>query len=211
MDLYRTPLLTARETARALAMPESTLDAWLAHRGSDPLVHAVPPEKPGWPRVPFVGIVEALVLRSLRDLGMTMTEIRRAAEIVRSEFEDPYALAQRRIATDGVGIFVRLADDAVIHGRDRQAAIGEVIGRHLRYITWDGSGRPRSLRLPQYPSNAQVVIDPRFAWGAPVLARSRVPVDGIVTSWRTGESMTTIAEEYGLSADAVEDVLRHAA
>ena len=76
MDRYRTPLLTARETARALRMPESTLDTWLASPADSPLVHAVVPEKRGWPRVPFVGVIEAYVLRALRDLGMRMEDIR---------------------------------------------------------------------------------------------------------------------------------------
>ena len=63
-DVYRTPLLTARETARHLRMPESTLNVWLAKPSTAPLVHSVTPEKRGWPRVPFVGIIEAYVLRS---------------------------------------------------------------------------------------------------------------------------------------------------
>jgi hypothetical protein len=127
VDRYRTPLLTARETARVLKMPESTLDTWLASPAKAPLVHAVIPDKRGWPRVPFVGIIEAYVLRSLRDLGLHMDDIRKAAEIARREFNDPYALAQERIATDGVGIFVRLADESIIHARDRQQAFREVI------------------------------------------------------------------------------------
>lgn len=211
MDRYRTPLLTARETARVLKMPESTLDSWLATSEHDALVHGVAPEKRGWPRVPFVGIVEAFVLRSLRDLGISMADVRRAADIVRQEFRDPYALAKERIATDGIRVFVRLADESIIHARDRQAAIEEVLRGHLRYITWDASGEPRSLRLPQYPDEAAVVIDPDFAWGAPVLARTKAPIDGMVALWRTGESMTSIAEEYGLPVSAVEDVLRQAA
>ena len=211
IDKFTTPLLTARETARHLKMPESTLDEWLAQPVGEPLVHAVEPEKRGWPRVPFVGIIEAYVLRSLREMGLAMRDIREAARIVRSEFQNPYALAHERIATDGVTIFVRLADDSVIHVRDHQLAIGDVIPRFLRNITWDQSGHPTSLRLPQYPPDAVVVIDPRFGWGAPVLAASKVPVDALVSLWRTGQSMSEIADEYGLPASTVENVLRQAA
>jgi hypothetical protein len=113
-DIYTTPLLTAREAARYLKMPESTLDSWLADTSGTPLVHAVSPERRGWPRVPFVGIIEAYVLR---ELGFTMPDIRRAADLARSEFKDPYALANERIATDGIGLFVRVADESVVHAR----------------------------------------------------------------------------------------------
>ena len=62
IDYYSKPILTARETSRYLGMPESTLDVWLLDRGKSPLVHAVQPERRGWPRVPFVGVIEAYVL-----------------------------------------------------------------------------------------------------------------------------------------------------
>lgn len=211
LDTYTTPLLTAREAARYLKMPESTLDAWLVDGARPSLVHAVRPERRGWPRVPFVGIIEAYVLRTLRELGFSMPEIRRAADLVRSEFDDPYALASERIASDGVGLFVRVADESVVHARDRQGAFSEVIAEYLTYITWDSDGSPARLRLPQYPAQAEVVIDPRFGWGAPVLAKSKVPVDSLVSLWRTGESISLVAEEFDLPANVVEDVLRQAA
>lgn len=123
-----------------------------------------------------------------------------------------FALAKQRIATDdGIRVFVRLADQQVIHARDQQAAIAEVMAGHLRYITWDSAGDPRTLRLPQYPARAAVIIDPDYAFGAPVLAESKTPVEGIVDLWRTGESMADIAEEYALTIGSVEDALRQAA
>ena len=93
IDKYRDPLLTPTETARHLQMPESTLYYWLAERAAgEPLVHRVTPEKRGWPSVPFIAVVEAYVLRSLRDLGLKKSKIRAAAEQVRHEFNTPYGL-----------------------------------------------------------------------------------------------------------------------
>lgn len=210
-DIYSTPILTARETAHYLKMPESTLDAWLASSHEQPLVHAVRPEKRGWPRVPFVGVIEAHVLRALRDLGMPMPDIRRAAELVRREFDDPYALARKRIATDGVALFVKMADNSLIHVRDRQVAIADVLSDYLTYIDWDDTGNPQRLRLRDFPEGADVIIDPRFGWGSPVLAESKIRVEDLVALWRTGEPIRAVADEYGLSVDLVEDVLRQAA
>ncbi len=208
---YSQPILTARETARYLNMPESTLDVWLLGRGQKPLVHAVYPEKRGWPRVPFVGVVEAYVLRALRDLAVPMAEIRRAAELVREEFDDPYALAHRRIATDGIALFVKMADESFVHARDRQLAFPELIREHLRYIEWNSKGEAQRLHLRHFPKSADVIIDPRFGWGSPVLGQSKVKVEDLVALWRQGERITTIADEYSLTIDVVEDVLRHAA
>lgn len=207
-DIYRTPLLTARETARHLDMPESTLDVWLAAPAGEPLVHGVVPMRRGWPRVPFVGIVEAYVLRSFRQLDVTMEDVRTAAQIIRTEFKDPYALASERMAYDGVALFVRLADRSVIQVRDKQGAFVEVLSDYLRYIKWDEGGRAQLLKLRKYPDDAEVVIDPRFGWGAPVLAKQKVPVDALYSLWRTGESMDVVAEEFGMSRNLVEDVCR---
>lgn len=211
LDVFRTPLLTARDTAGFLNMPESTLDRWLATPTDTPLVHAVMPERRGWPRIPFVGVVEAYVLRSLRDLGLRLKWIEDAARLVREEFDDPYALAQKRIATDGVAVFVRMADESLIQSHDRQEAIRVVLEHHLRYITWDSLGEPRRLRLPGYPPDADVIIDPAFAWGGPVLAESKVSVEALAQMWRAGETIAGIAEEYDLPELTVEHVLQRAA
>lgn len=209
VDIYRDPILTARETARYLDMPESTLDRWLAD--DDPLVHSVQPERRGWPRIPFVGVVEAYVLRAFRDLKVSMGEVRAAAGFVRQEFDDQYALASKRIATDGVALFVRLADENIIHPRSGQLAIRDILDQHLRYIEWNSAGTAQRIRLRQFPTSANVIIDPRFGWGTPVLGRSKVRVASLVELWRSGESMMGIANEYDLEVDVVEDVLRHAA
>lgn len=210
-DIYTTPILTARETARYLQMPESTLDRWLASKDAHPLVHAVTPDRRGWPRVPFVGVIEAYVLRGLRDLGMAMEEIHIAADLVRREFDDPYALARKRIATDGVTLFVRLADESIVHSPTRQLAMREVLQDYLRYIDWGKGGTAVRLHLHHFSATADVIIDPRFGWGSPVMADSKVRVDDIVDLWRAGERISAVAEEYGLSVDVVEDVLRSAA
>lgn len=211
MDIYNTPLLTARDAAAHLQMPESTLDLWLADNRQDiPLVHSVTPERRGWPRVPFVGLIEAHVLRSLRDLDFTMDEICRVAAIVRKEFDDPYSLAKKRIASDGASLFAELADKSLVN-QHHQGPFREVIADHLQFIHWDDEGKPSQLRLSQYPASAEVIIDPRFGWGRPVMAASKIPVSAVVDLWHSGEPMDVVASEFDLSRDVVEDICRIAA
>lgn len=211
MNIYTTPLLTARDAARHLRMPESTLDVWLRDDDhGEPLVHSVEPERRGWPRVPFAGLIEAYVLRTLRESGFNMGEIRRIAKILRSEFNDPFALATQRVATDGATLFALMADASLVN-QHRQAPIREVIDADLRFIRWNEDGKPKQLRLQQYPEGAEVVIDPRFGWGRPVIAASKVPVEAVVGLWQAGEPMDVVAAEFDLSRDVVEDICRVAA
>ena len=89
-----------------------------------------------------------------------MDEIRKAAELVRQEFDDPFALAHRRVVTDGVALFVKMADESYVHARDRQIAISNVLKEHLKHIDWGRDGNAKRLHLRDFPSAADVVIDP---------------------------------------------------
>lgn len=214
IDKLHDALLTPVDTARYLEIPRSTMYSWLAERAAGaPLVHSVPPVKRGWPSVPFVAVVEAYVLRSLREMGLRKDKIRVVAEQVRNEFGNPYGLADRRIATDGIDVFVHYLDsDELARMGDQQMPIREVIADYLQYIVWEPSDvYPARLRLSGYPAEAEVVIDPQYSWGAPVIARSKVPVDAVVGMWRAGESVDVVADEYGLTVAEVEAVVSVAA
>lgn len=212
VDKFHDPLLTPKETARHLAIPPSTLYYWLAEEaGGAPLVHRVVPERRGWPSVPFVAVVEAYVLRSLRDLGLRKHKIRDAAAAVREEFGTPYGLATKKIATDGVDIFLEYADGGLARVGDQQRPIREVLVDYLRYIGWDGEEEfPSRLKLRQYSDVAPVIIDPRFGWGAPVIESNHVPVDAVVNMWLAGDSLSDVAYEYDLLPEQVEAICRAA-
>ncbi|WP_405777317.1 hypothetical protein [Streptomyces sp. NBC_01538] len=95
------------ETASYLEIPQSTFTSWLKNKAAgSPLVHQVEPVRKGQPSVPFIAVAEAHVLRSLRYLGLRMSEIKEAAAAVRDAFDTPYGLVSQRIATDGVDIFI---------------------------------------------------------------------------------------------------------
>lgn len=212
VDKFHDPLLTPKETARHLQIPRSTLYYWLAEEADGtPLVHRVTPERRGWPSVPFVAVVEAYVLRSLRDLGLRKHKIRDAAEAVRREFKTPYGLATRKIVTDGVDIFLDYADGDIARVGDQQRPIREVLDGYLRYIGWDSNDEFAStLKLRQYPDVAPVIIDPRFGWGAPVIEANHVPVDAVVDMWLAGDSLEDVAFEYDLTPEQAESICRAA-
>ena len=108
-----------------------------------------------------------------------MDEIRKAAAIVRAEFDDPYALAKRRIATDERGLRPP-GRRVLIRARDHEHAIKDVLEYYLHDIDLDDTGTAIRLRLHDYPSSAEVVIDPGFGWGSPVLTANKVKVEDVV-------------------------------
>jgi uncharacterized protein (DUF433 family) len=214
VDKFTAPVMTPFEAATHLQIPERTMRRWLRPEdGRVPLVHSVSPERRGWPSLPFIALVEAYVLRALRDLGLRPRAIADAAEEVRREFGTEYGLATRRIATDGIDVFIHYLDsDELARAADRQIPIRGVVEDYLQYVTWDSDGFAQRLTLRLYdPAVAHVVIDPRFAWGAPIVEPAKVPVDAVVGMWRGGEPYRVVAEEYGLTVEQVQALIRVAA
>ena len=214
IDKFAVPLLTPFETAMHLQIPERTIHRWLQQKaGGHPLVHSIRPQRRGWPSVPFIALVEAYVLRALRNLGLPPHKISDAATTVRAEFGTEYGLATRKIATDGIDVFVYYADsDEIARAPDGQIPIRQVIENHLKYIAWDDDGYAKRLTLRQYdPAVAEVVIGPRFAWGAPIVEPAKVTVDTVLGMWRGGEPPNVVAHEYGLSIEQVQALIRVAA
>ncbi|MFJ5561104.1 DUF433 domain-containing protein [Streptomyces sp. NPDC093250] len=208
VDRFTDGLLTPTETASYLEIPQSTLAAWLRNEAAGaPLVHQVEPVRKGQPSVPFIAVAEAHVLRSLRSLGLRMSEIREAAAAVRDAFNTPYGLVSKRIATDGVDIFIDHGWEDLRRARDGQLPIQEVVSDYLRYLNWEpGDDFPSSLRLRQYPDSVPVVIDPRFGHGLPVVEANRVTVKSIIDLWEAGESVEDIAYDYDMTPEQVDEL-----
>lgn len=160
--------------------------------------------------MPFAALVEAFVLRALRnELGFTKRQIADTVADVRDTFGTDFALASKRIATDGIDIFIQHADDEFARVGDHQFLIRDVVGNYLRYITWDARGEfAARLKLPGFGDDADVVVDPRFAWGDPVVERNKVPIRAVVDLWAAGEPLSVVAEEYGLTIPEAEEICR---
>lgn len=212
---FSVPLFTVEEAAHHLGLPRSTLRSWVTSMaGPDPLVHRLNPETPRGASVPFIAMAEAHVLRALRNLGLKPREIRESVGRLRRELRTEYALASRRIASDGVTVLVDMADSFEQprweRARDGQRVIDEVIHDYLRFITWSETDEyPTRLKLRAY-KGADVIIDPRFGFGQPVLEGPKIRIEDILDAFWAGESSWTIADEFGISAEEVEATVRAA-
>ena len=212
---FGVPLFTIEEAARHLGLARSTLRDWtLREAGPAPMVHRLRPESPRAASLPFVAMVEAHMIRGFRELGLTPSELRKSVTRIRRIAGDEYALATRRVATDGVSLLIDLAESFENprweRARDGQGVISEVIERYLKFVRWDPPDvHATRLKLITY-QGADVIIDPRFAFGQPVLARDKVRVGDILGVFRAGESYQKIATEFGVRPGEVEAVIRSA-
>jgi uncharacterized protein (DUF433 family) len=212
VDIFRDPLFTPVEVSHYLKIPRSTVYYWLnaSSSGNVPLVHHVKPDRRGAASVPFAALVEAFVLRALRnELRFTKRQIADTVADVRVNFDTDFALASKRIASDGIDIFIQHNDGEFVRAGDHQILIRDAVGAYLRYITWSPDTEYASrLRLRSFGDQARVVIDPRFAWGAPVVERNKVPIQAVLDLWAAGEPLSVVAKEYGLTVAEAEEICR---
>lgn len=215
---FEVPLYTAAEAARLLGVPTSTFVSWA--RGyrqggvrSEPIITSLPAEA-GQPSVPFVGLVEGMVAAGFRQAGVSMQHIRRSLRALEDEMGLDHALASRRLYTDGAAI---LYDYAHEHDEERVLAVvvtGQrvftpVVEQYLSRISYDDAGWARVLVLPITPRGV-VIADPHRAFGRPLLAKSGAPMDEVLNRFRAGEPLASVAEDFDLPSEDVEEVIRAA-
>ncbi|WP_310376752.1 DUF433 domain-containing protein [Catenuloplanes atrovinosus] len=68
----------------------------------------------------------------------------------------------------------------------------------MRFVSYADDGYAERIRLRPYGA-AEVIIDPRFGFGQPVFAASKIRAETIAElSYEGGESIDDIADEYNL-------------
>jgi uncharacterized protein (DUF433 family) len=228
VDRFATLLYGIGEAAGYLAIPPSTLTTWAygyerrragaPNASAKPIVTAIRPERAGDPAMPFIGLAEAYALAAFRHAGVPMQRIRPAIDVLAQELGLEYALASRRLYTDGAEVlydYARHAGDTpagesareLVVVRNNQRVFTEVVELYLRRIEFAADGYAQLIRLPQY-RGSDVTVDPDHEFGRPRFSHGGASVDDVIDLFRAGEPVDAVAEEFGLSRDEVEDAIR---
>lgn len=221
-------LYTPRQAARYVDVPESTFKTWLLGyertrpKGrptvAPPILTSFPVASTRLPSIPFVGLVEGLVLAAVRRSGVPMQRIRPALEQLKKEIGVEHALASKRLYTDGAEVLFDIAEKSrdadldlvkmLVVVRNGQRVFTEVVRDYLQRIQYDrGDGFARLVRLPAY-EHAEVVVDPGRSFGQPIFARGGARVGDVLDRFWTGESLDELTEEFGVPEPDLEDAVR---
>lgn len=216
--LLETPAYPFVEAAHYLHIPVATLCAWCvgyaysnASGRFKPVIRLDGKASAG---LSFLNLVEAHVLSAIRrQHQIPLPTIRRALRYVSKHLKLDRPLSQARFATHGVELFVEVLDGIVNVSQEGQVEMSELIRAHLRRIERDSHGVPIKL----YPftrkealqeSTKVVVMDPRIAFGRPVLVGTAVPTAVLADRFKAGDSLTDLAEDYGAKTEAIEEAIR---
>ncbi|EDX84765.1 conserved hypothetical protein [Synechococcus sp. PCC 7335] len=219
LDIRNVATYPVADAARYLAIPAGTLRSWLhgrtyptanGNKYFEPLIHLPDGNSP---QLSFTNLVEAHVLRVIRqNHKVRLDKVRTALDYVEQKFGLPHPLARAQFQTDGVDLFVESVGQLINASRDGQLAMKKTLQQFLQRIEWDEEGHPQRLfpliQLQQADEPRVLEINPRLSFGRPVVVNTGIPANMIIDRFRAGESLESLADDYDLSRQQLEEILR---
>lgn len=200
-------ILTRSEVAHILDLPTAKVRRWSEPGSKRPPLLTRAPRGFGAnpPTIPLLGLSEAAAMKHLVEERKASPQ--RLARIVTAAKErDPLAFAREGFFTDGTDIF-HLLDGQLERTKDQQQTLREVLGPFLRRVNFQ-NGVMQSFVVRELPS-ANVIIDPRFASGRPIVDGDGTPIYAILDELEEGAKAGQIADDFGLPEQVVADVRRN--
>jgi uncharacterized protein (DUF433 family) len=226
VDLYKgrdprhLPAYSAGEAAHYLNVPTATLRSWVFGRtyptaaGRRHFKPVIQLPVAGKRLLSFTNLVEAHVLAAIRKRGVSLPNVRSAIDHLEKHYQIDHPLADVRFKTDGLSLFIEILGQLVNVTMRGQLAIREIMEAHLQRVEHDEQGLAARLfpftRLSagQVPQPRIVMIDPRIAFGRPVLVGTGIPTAVLADRYKAGESMNDLAEDYECDRDLIEEAIR---
>lgn len=218
-DPREVPAYGLLEASRYLAMPVSTLRSWTLgqsylHRGEKrPFRPVIRPPQAKQPRLSFLNLVEAHVLDALRrQHSISLQKVRLTLSFLSRHFPSSHPLANQEFETDGLDLFVTKYGELINASRDGQIEMKQLIRKYLQRVERDELGLasrlyPFTRSLP-LESPRLVVIDPRVAFGRPVLAGTNIPTGIIAERFKAGDTIATLAGDYDRPSEEIQEAIR---
>jgi uncharacterized protein (DUF433 family) len=209
---------TLAEAARYLKLPSATLRAWVAGRpypkggGVGHFQPLIQPPQLQPPILSFWNLIEAHVLRSLRtDHGVSVKALRQALEYAERSLEIERLLLRRELRTGAGDVFLERYGQLINLSASAQLAMRRLFDEYLKRVEWDEWQFP--VRLYPFVSGEMrteerpIAIDPKIAFGRPVVVRMGISTGTIAERIDAGETVEEVASDYGLSASEIEQAV----
>jgi len=217
------PSYRASEVAHLLKVPSSTVLSWCfgqAYRNRQGAAKkfqpVIEPAEPDHRLLSFANLCELHVLAAItRHHRIPLQRVRSALARVRKEMRSPRPLLAEDFRTNGLDLFLEYAGQLVNVSGGGQAAFRGEFERALDRIERGARGAPIRLfpfsRRPDRSSEQPqvIAIDPRIAFGRPVVARAGVRTDVIFDRFGAGDSPAEMAGDYGVGEEEILEALRY--
>ena len=155
----------------------------------------------------FLTLIEFYTYYKLREIGIKPYVIKKAHTEIAKHLNTPYPFARNIIHTDGKGIWYNLLELLINADGTQQINIAQIIEPFLNKIQFNEKNLAEKF-FPLAGSN-RIVVDPKYQFGQPVIAGTRIKAEIINDFYKAGESITLICKLYKLSKEQVEDAITY--
>jgi uncharacterized protein (DUF433 family) len=209
---------TVGEGARYLRLPTATLRSWVLGRqyptaeGVGRFPPLIRPASRRPPLLSFRNLIEAHVLRSLRtEHGVSVKALRGALAYAEKALGIDRLLLRPELRTDAGSLFIERYGALIELSASGQLAMRRLFEDHVKRVEWDASRFPARL----YPfvlgeaagKERPIAIDPRIAFGRPIVMRAGVSTSAIAQRIDAGESVADLAADYELDPAEIEQAV----
>lgn len=202
--------------ARLVGVPHQMVRGWLngyANSRSGPVIDRDFSETRA---ISFLDLMELRFIAVFRAQGVSMPTLRRAAENARRDWnvKHPLALSSERYVTDRRKVFARSAEET-----QDQRTWDMATGQHEMWDTIEQTIEkgvvfdPKTYLAKAWrPSPAEfphILIDPRIAFGKPVVEGTQVPTTALFRQWKVEGSKERVAYWYDVPVEAVASAIEY--
>jgi uncharacterized protein (DUF433 family) len=216
LDPRLAPAYTVAQAAHYLKIPTPTVRSWVLGRDY--------PRQSGKARfkpvivtptdgLSFRNLIELAALRALRtEHELKLSAVRVALDYAARELRVPDLLASKDLYAQPGELFLERYGQLISLNRAGQLGIQAVLEGLLHRIQWDKGLAVRFFPpLPNRsrPEAKSVMLDPRVAFGRPVLTRLGVSTAVIVDRINAGEEKAELSKDYGATDEEIMDALAY--
>lgn len=222
LTLLGVGIYTRAEAARLLHLTPGRVSSWVRgyryswgpkhrrRRGAQPpVIRTDIPVIDGTLAISFLELMELRVVKHFREQGIPLQTVRVAWQHAAQAFQTKHPFADRRVFVDEARIFMALDDQPAVPD------VLEISSRKQPFQVIAGPFFARSLREAEFDERTQlvrrwwprgrdvpIVLDPRIAFGAPVIAGTRIRTD-ILALYAESRRPQLVARAFGLDFEQV--------
>ena len=174
-----------------------------------PLIHRSEKQPPV---LSFWNLIEAHVLRSLRtDHGVSIKAVRQALTYPERTLKIKRLLLRKELRTDAGKVFLDRYGALIELSASGQLAMQHLLDEHLKRVEWDEWQFPVRLypflSIEATSAEKPIAIDPKIAFGRPVVIRAGVSTAAIAERIDAREPTAEVADDYDLTVEEVEQAV----
>lgn len=202
---------TVREAARLLRIEnKQRIYRWLT---SDDAVLARDYEPiAGSQELSFWDLFEVRFVETFRAQGLSLQFIRKVATKARADFktQHPFALSGSKYLTDRKRIFRLIAEETGEKTHDVLSGQYEMYETIERVLAKGVEFNPKTLLAEEWSPYAEcprVTINPRYAYGHPVIGDKKIPTAALYRLWKAEGNQERVAAWYGVTPNEVDEAI----